>query len=152
MVRGNFYLRDQFLNLKHLKSMIQILQLPGMDAQLYALVAPLVMDPKVLKQNYNFPFRTAGHFVWFVAVDEAQVVGFIPVECKAHECVINNYYIAGKDPEVLKLLLEAVTKTLDEDKRLLTSVTFLDDQACFEEFGFKEEKRWTRYVKMKKEK
>ena len=33
--------------------MIQIVQLHGTDKKLYELVAPLVMSPEVLKQNYN---------------------------------------------------------------------------------------------------
>ena len=34
--------------------MIQIVQLHGTDKKLYELVAPLVMSPEVLKQNYNY--------------------------------------------------------------------------------------------------
>ena len=49
--------------------MIQIIQLKGTDRRLYELVAPLVMNPDVLKQNYNYPFRTSEDFVWFVAVE-----------------------------------------------------------------------------------
>ena len=74
--------------------MIQIVQLHGTDKKLYELVAPLVMSPEVLKQNYNYPFRTSEEYEWFVALDNKHVVGF--------------------------------------------------------ELGFLEDKVWTRYVKMKK--
>ena len=50
--------------------MVQIIQLQGTDKRLYELVAPLVMNPEILKQNYNYPFRTSEDFVWFVAVDK----------------------------------------------------------------------------------
>ena len=33
--------------------MVQIIQLQGTDKRLYELVAPLVMNPEILKQNYN---------------------------------------------------------------------------------------------------
>ena len=36
--------------------MVQIIQLQGTDKRLYELVAPLVMNPEILKQNYNYPF------------------------------------------------------------------------------------------------
>ena len=49
--------------------MTQIIELQGTEKRLYQLVAPLVMNPEVLKQNYNYPFRTSESFVWFVAVD-----------------------------------------------------------------------------------
>ena len=60
--------------------MTQIIELQGTEKRLYQLVAPLVMNPEVLKQNYNYPFRTSESFVWFVAVDGKEVVGFIPLE------------------------------------------------------------------------
>ena len=52
--------------------MIQIVQLHGTDKKLYELVAPLVMSPEVLKQNYNYPFRTSEEYEWFVALDNNQ--------------------------------------------------------------------------------
>jgi hypothetical protein len=86
--------------------MIQIIQLKGTDRRLYELVAPLVMNPDVLKQNYNYPFRTSEDFVWFVAVEKRKVIGFIPVEEKKKECIINNYYVEDNNESTLKLLLE----------------------------------------------
>lgn len=130
--------------------MIQILQLQGTDKRLYQLVAPLVMNPEVLKQNYNYPFRTSEDYNWFIASESRRVVGFIPVGCKKYECVINNYYIKGKSNEVLKRLLEKVIAGVDEEKDL-TAVCFLEDCDVFKEMGFTEEKVWTRYVKMKRE-
>ena len=62
--------------------MTQIIELQGTEKRLYQLVAPLVMNPEVLKQNYNYPFRTSESFVWFVAVDGKEGVGFIPLEYK----------------------------------------------------------------------
>ena len=35
--------------------MTQIIELQGTEKRLYQLVAPLVMNPEVLKQNYNYP-------------------------------------------------------------------------------------------------
>ena len=129
--------------------MIQIIQLQGTDKRLYELVAPLVMNPDILKQNYNYPFRTSEDFVWFVAVDKKKVIGFIPVEEKKKECIINNYYIEGNNESTLKLLLE---KVISETSKELISVTFMEHCSLFKELGFSEEKVWTRYVKMKKDK
>lgn len=131
--------------------MIQIIQLKGTEKRLYQLVAPLVMSPEVLKQNYNYPFRTSEDYVWFVALDNKHVVGFIPVERKKRECVINNYYVKDKDAETLKLLMNAVIEALDEENSL-TAISFLEDKDIFRELKFNEEKVWTRYVKMKKDK
>ena len=130
--------------------MIQIIQLKGTDRRLYELVAPLVMNPDVLKQNYNYPFRTSEDFVWFVAVEKRKVIGFIPVEEKKKEYVINNYYIESNNEDTLKLLLEKVISETNTSKEL-TSVTFMEHSSLFKDLGFSEEKIWTRYVKMKKD-
>lgn len=128
---------------------MHIVQLPGTDKHLYELVAPLIMNPKVLKQNYNFPFRTSERYEWFIAVEGEEVEGFVPVEHKASEDVINNYYIKGKDPETLKLLLGHILTQRDESKDL-AAISFVEDKGLFQDLGFMPEKVWTRYVKMKK--
>lgn len=130
--------------------MVQIIQLQGTDKRLYELVAPLVMNPEILKQNYNYPFRTSEDFVWFVAVDKKKVIGFIPVEEKKKEYVINNYYIESNNEDTLKLLLEKVISETNTSKEL-TSVTFMEHSSLFKDLGFSEERIWTRYVKMKKD-
>ena len=130
--------------------MVQIIQLQGTDKRLYELVAPLVMNPEILKQNYNYPFRTSEDFVWFVAVDKKKVIGLIPVEEKKKEYVINNYYIESNNEDTLKLLLEKVISETNTSKEL-TSVTFMEHSSLFKDLGFSEEKIWTRYVKMKKD-
>ena len=130
--------------------MVQIIQLQGTDKRLYELVAPLVMNPEILKQNYNYPFRTSEDFVWFVAVDKKKVIGFIPVEEKKKDYVINNYYIESNNEDTLKLLLEKVISETNTSKEL-TSVTFMEHSSLFKDLGFSEEKIWTRYVKMKKD-
>ena len=130
--------------------MIQIIQLKGTDRRLYELVAPLVMNPDVLKQNYNYPFRTSEDFVWFVAVEKRKVIGFIPVEEKKKECIINNYYVEDNNESTLKLLLEKVISNTTAGKEL-TSVTFIVHCSLFKDLGFSEEKVLTLYVKMKKD-
>ena len=117
---------------------------------MYRLVAPLVMDPAVLKQNYNFPFRTGEAFEWFVALNErGEVAGFVPVEGKRSEHVINNYYVRGKDAEVLEALVKRVLQAFPD--KWLAAVSFREDEELFARLGFVAEKTWTRYVKMRKE-
>lgn len=130
--------------------MIQVVQLHGTDEQLYCLVARLVMDPEVLKQNYNYPFRTSENYEWFIALSDGRVVGFMPVEQKKNEYVINNYYVEAKDADTLKLLVESVAGQWDGERPLI-AVCFLEDREAFGEQGFIVEKVWTRYVRMKKE-
>lgn len=129
---------------------MEIIQLHGTDRKLYTLVGPLVMNPEVLKQNNNYPFRTSEHFEWFIAVEKRCVEGFIPVECRKSESIINNYYIKDKKAEMLKLLLERIVETMGEGNTL-AAVVLQEDKEVFAEQGFREEKTWTRYVRMKKD-
>ena len=75
----------------------------------------------------------------------------MPVEHKQYECVINNYYIKERNVDTLKLLLEKVIEKQSEDSSL-TAVSFVEDKDVFGEQGFLEDKVWTRYVRMKKNK
>lgn len=46
---------------------MNILKLQGLDGRLFDLVAPLVMNPAVLRQNNNYPFKTTRNHVWYIA-------------------------------------------------------------------------------------
>lgn len=127
--------------------MIQIIKLNGTDKQLYKLVAPLVMDPEVLKMNNNYPFKTSDKFVWFVAVSGKKVVGFIPVEVRGSSAIINNYYIGKNQEEALSLLLADVIAAFSGEQTLVAIVQ-TEHQASFEKEKFVIEKVWKRYVKM----
>lgn len=133
--------------------MMQIIQLKGKDKHLYRLIAPLVMDPEVIRANNNYPYKTGENFVWFVALEDKEVVGFIPVEEKrGRRCIINNYYVntdGEKREEILSLLLTAILKEYIPGEWLVNTVTLIQDKESFEKFEFISlDKKWTRYVKM----
>ena len=112
---------------------MQILQLPGTDKALYELVAPLVMDPKVIRWNNNFPFRTSPRFEWFVAVDEGQVLGFV----------------TDRKADTLEQLIRYAIGHLEEGPTL-AAVSFKEDRELFASLGFEDENVWTRYVRMRR--
>ena len=115
--------------------MIQVIQLKGKDKHLYQLLAPLVMDPDVIRANNNYPFKTSEDFVWYIAIDNRDVIGFIPVD--------------EKRKEILSLLLSSVVTAFIPAGWTLNSVTLIQDQETFEKFEFASmDKKWTRYVKM----
>lgn len=133
--------------------MMQIIQLKGKDKHLYRLLAPLVMDPEVIRANNNYPYKTGENYVWFVALEEKEVVGFVPVEEKRDKrCIINNYYVntdGEKREEILSLLLSAILKEYVPGEWLVNTVTLIQDKETFEKFEFISlDKKWTRYVKM----
>lgn len=130
--------------------MNKIMEFEGLDPALYQWVGPLVMNPAVLKQNYNFPFRTTQDFRWYVVVEEEEVLGFIPVERRKSGWIINNYYIKGQDASLLSALLERVISVASEERQTLTAVSFLKDRDVYREHGFEEVNLWKRYVKMVK--
>ncbi len=129
--------------------MIQTVRLQGEDKKLYELVAPLVMDPKVLHANNNYPFKTGENFVWFIAVEENKVVGFIPVEQRGNQAIVNNYYIGSKRGEVLPTLLQAIISYYENaEEWIISSVTLIEDRDEFIQQGFTIDREWTRYLKM----
>ena len=127
--------------------MMNILQLNGTDPQLYQLAAPLVMDPKVLKQNQNYPFRTSDSHQWFMAIDGQEVAGFMPVDIKRQQAKINNYYVKDNNADVLDALLKKTIEALSADC-LLTSITQVKDIDTFKNNQFNIAHEWKKFVKM----
>lgn len=130
--------------------MDRLIELEGLAPELYSWVGPLVMNAEVLKQNYNFPFRTAENFRWYLSVAGNEVNGFLPVEHRKKGWLINNYYVRGHNPVVLQDLLQRVVRAAADEGRMLAAVVFLEDRDVFAEAGFEEVRHWTRYVRMVK--
>ena len=87
----------------------------------------MVMDPEVIRANNNYPFKTGEEYVWFIAIEDKEVVGFVPVEQKSRKkAVINNYYVKAEGTvreEILSHLLPAVVAEFGPESWLLSSVT-----------------------------
>lgn len=126
---------------------MKIEKFSGTDPQLYKLVAPLVMSPGILRQNNNYPFKTSIHHVWFVSTNLNIVQGFIPVEIKAHNVTIDNYYISGDNAKLLTQLIDLVIDTFGKDYPIY-SVVHTRHTNIFQEKGFFPVKEWKLYVKM----
>ena len=126
---------------------MKIEKFSGTDPQLYKLVAPLVMSPGILRQNNNYPFKTSIHHIWFVTTENNTVQGFIPVEIKAHNVTIDNYYISGDNAKLLSQMIDKVVTTFGEDYPIF-SVTHTRHVNIFQEKGFSPVKEWELYVKM----
>lgn len=131
--------------------MLQIVKLQGIDKKLYPLVAPLVMNPKVLQYNNGYPFKTGEKFIWYIAMDRHQVLGFIPLEMRKSEHIINNYYAeASKHDEVLDELLNAILTDETSATTVLSAVVQTPHQELFASRGFVTIKTWKLYIKMQK--
>jgi len=90
---------------------MDIIRLDGTDKKLYEIVAPLVMNPAVLRQNNDYPFKTSHCHKWFIALDDyGNIAGFMPVKETANRPCIDNYYIQGDCNEVIDLLLTRIKK------------------------------------------
>lgn len=129
--------------------MIAIEQINGLDKHLYELVAPLVMDPEVLKQNRNYPFKTSKNHEWFIAKDKGQVIGFLPLEIREKQAIINNYYTKEENQNVLSRLINKAIK-FSKDNFILVSVTQSQHITTFVKNGFTVDREWKNYVKMRK--
>ena len=122
-------------------------RLAGTDVQLYRLIAPLVMNPGILRQNHDYPFKTSKSHIWFGGLKDSVVVGFIPVELRGKSAVINNYYVSGDDSSVLISMLQEAIQNFGE-KYKLQSVTHTRHISDFQSKGFSTIRTWKLYVKM----
>lgn len=67
------------------------------EPELYRLIAPSVMNPKVLKSNNNYPFKNFSGTVWYVAMGDGDISGFMPLKRNNTGFHIDNYYISDDD-------------------------------------------------------
>lgn len=131
-------------------NMAVVVKMAGTSPELYSCIAPLVMNPEIIKYNHNYPFKTSESFVWFVAFSEEQVVGFFPVEVRKKSAVINNYYVSNNDEDVFLSLLEAVINEFMGAEKVLEAVVQKPHESFFLAQGFEIERTWSLYLKMKK--
>lgn len=125
---------------------MKIIKLQGMDSHLYELVAPLVMNPAILRQNNNYPFKTGRDYVWYVAMREEQVVGFMPIKKTVTGNCIDNYYISGDDSSVIEMLLGYVIEDLASAG--LSAVVHKRHVETFAKKNFGTSVQWKKYNKM----
>ena len=124
----------------------------GTEQALYEAVAPLVMNPDVIRYNKGYPFKTSKKFVWFIARREGEVIGFMPVERRNREWVINNYYaLPAKEESTLEALLATTEKECAPDMQL-TAVVQAQHAPIFEKHRFKPAITWKLYIKMTQQK
>lgn len=112
-------------------NMAVVVKMAGTSPELYSCIAPLVMNPEIIKYNHNYPFKTSESFVWFVASSEEQVVGFFPVEVRKKSAVINNYYVSNNDEDVFLSLLEAVINEFMGAEKVLEAVVQKPHESFF---------------------
>ena len=127
---------------------MNILKLQGLDGRLFDLVAPLVMNPAVLRQNNNYPFKTTRNHVWYIAMDEQRVLGFMPVKMTLTNNCIDNYYISGDNSSVIEMLLDRIIHDFSSDGSLVAVV----HERQVEDFSMKNFipcVEWMKYVKMR---
>lgn len=127
---------------------MDIIRLNGTDTKLYELVAPLVMNPAILRQNNNYPFKTTHRHRWFIALDgNGTVAGFMPVKDTGERPCIDNYYIRGDEEAVIDRLLGAI-KEDPAYNGTLTAVVHKRHVAVFAKNGFSTFLEWKNYNKM----
>lgn len=125
---------------------MEILRLNGLDKQLYELVAPLVMNPAVLRQNNNYPFKTSFRYVWYIALNDKNVVGFIPLQSKENGFSLDNYYISGDDDQILEALIRYIQDEV-ECGTTITALVHKRHSSVFDRCGFSLWSELTNYDK-----
>ena len=128
--------------------MWKVKRMAGTSQELYKCVAPLVMNPEILKYNHNYPFKTNESFSWFVAFRQGKVVGFFPVEVRKKAIVINNYYVEKDDESVVRRVLAAGIDEFKDTDKTLEAVVQKVHESFFSVQKFEVEPTWTTNLKM----
>lgn len=126
---------------------MNVIKLGGVDKKLYELVAPLVMNPAIIRQNNNYPFKTSRNHTWYIAVENELVTGFIPVKTGTTTLLIDNYYISGDSTTVIECLLNKIIADFNEPG-ILSALVHKRHIDVFKKHGFQTTKIWSKYDKM----
>lgn len=129
---------------------IEILE--GQSDRLYSLLAPMVMDRNVLRQNHNYPFWTSPSHVWFVAMNQKnEIISFFPLEINGKkEAKINNYYMKMVRKNIFQAMIDEIVDYCYK-KYSLSAVALIQHKELFESVGFQSIKEWKLYAKMEYE-
>lgn len=126
---------------------MEIILLNGTEKRLYDLVAPLVMNPAIIRQNNGYPFKTSKDYIWYIAIENEVIEGFIPLKKSYTGILIDNYYIRGDNRQTLKILLDRIISDT-ENKISLSATVFKRHVGIFRESGFRSSVEWKNYDKM----
>lgn len=128
---------------------MEIIKLHGTEQRLYELVCSLVMNPAVLRQNNNYPFKTGHKYIWFVALEQGRTVGFLPVKKRTdNSFLIDNYYIKDDDEYILHALLKQTVESLENPKLILWATVRKQHAGLFMQHKFLAHIEWIKYNKM----
>ncbi len=98
---------------------MEVISLHGTEDRLYELVARLVMDPDIIRQNNNYPFKTTPQYIWYICMGDSELVGFMPVKNTSRGLYIDNYYIKEDKREVLDALITNILAASDKPVTVL---------------------------------
>lgn len=118
-----------------------------MDKKLYELVAPLVMNPSVLRQNNNYPFKTSFRHIWYVALENGEVAGFMPLKPSSSGYCIDNYYIRGDEERTIHALAGRISGDC-AGSSYLSALVHKRHVPAFYAAGFRTFREWKKYDKM----
>ncbi len=126
---------------------MEILKFKGEDKRLYELVAPLVMNPAVIRSNNNYAFKTEKEYIWYLLAEDDKVEGFMPLKPTTTGYYIDNYYIGGDKAETIEKLLAAIIEELGKSNEI-TALVKKHHVNDFLEFGFISWLELKNYTKM----
>ncbi len=120
---------------------IEILQ--GTSKRLYSLVAPLVMNPSVIRQNDGIAFKTSEKHTWIIATSNGKCIGFLPMKVKDGCVEVNNYYATKRNPEIMEYMIKAAVQHLGVDVKLMI-ITQKSDYEVLTQLGFSMMKKFVK--------
>lgn len=129
--------------------MRKILKLYGTDPKVYELLAPLIMNPRIIKQNNGYPFKTTKEHTWLVTIENGAAIAFMPIENRDSHHRIDNYYIptSEKEKELFGELLQRIQNEFKQGS--LIAMARIEDMSYFEQFGYEVVRVLKRYIVMK---
>jgi N-acetylglutamate synthase-like GNAT family acetyltransferase len=136
-----------------MSSRFEIIQLAGDSKKLFMLIGPFAMDPKVIRELDGYPILSDEKFVWFIAMDEKQVVSFAALKQHKDHCLFTNDYTdpAYRQKGLHKALLQKrLDWCKDNEIKLIKADCTETCLISFKKAGFKVVKKFNNWTKVEK--
>lgn len=129
--------------------MIKTFKIEGLSPILYSTIGPLIMNPVVLRENNNYPFKTGKKHLWYIIKTDDCVTAFMPIEAiSINVYKIDNYYATATEGRAkqIKMILQEILS--DHPNKIFIATVQKRDENIFISLGFQVDLEWKKYVKL----
>ena len=106
-----------------------IIRIDGCSPDVYSIIAPLAMDPAVIRKRRNLPIVTKENYTWHVLKKGKKVKAFVGEERLANYTKLQAFVVLDANDEELQTFLEEVVTRFEKSPSPMLTASVLNEYA-----------------------